>query len=76
MINQNFAPSPKIACPAIVLHGKNDPLARPPADNPAERAQFPALVARRVFDGVGHFLPREKPEAFSGAMLELLVQTR
>ena len=39
---------------------------------PAERAVFPALVARRVVPGAGHFLPREKPEAVSSALLELL----
>ena len=75
-VEKELAKRPKITCPVIVLHGKNDPLARPPADNPGERAQFPGLAARRVFDGVGHFLPREKPEAFSAAMVELLEQTR
>ena len=33
---------------------------------------FPALMARRVFVGAGHFLPREKPDAVASAMLELL----
>jgi pimeloyl-ACP methyl ester carboxylesterase len=33
---------------------------------------FPALVARRVIGGAGHFLPREKPETVSSALLELL----
>jgi pimeloyl-ACP methyl ester carboxylesterase len=33
---------------------------------------FPALVARRVIPGAGHFLPREKPEAVSSTLLELL----
>jgi len=71
-VEQQLAKRPKITVPAIVLHGANDPLARPPADSPAERAQFPALVGRRVFPGVGHFLPREKPDAVSTAILELL----
>ena len=45
----------------------------PVADvTPAERAVFPALVARRVIPGAGHFLPREKPETVSSALLELL----
>ena len=39
---------------------------------PAERAVFPSLVARRVIPSAGHFLPREKPEAVSSALLELL----
>jgi pimeloyl-ACP methyl ester carboxylesterase len=32
-------------------------------------------VARRVVAGSGHFMPREKPEAVSSAMLELLAKT-
>ena len=39
---------------------------------PAERAVFEKLVARRVVPGVGHFMPRERPEAVSSALLELL----
>ena len=76
MMEQQLAKRPKITVPSMVLHGADDPLARPPADSPAERAMFPALVARRVFAGAGHFLPREKPEAVSSAMLELLAATR
>ena len=38
----------------------------------AERAVFPQLKAHRVIAGAGHFLPREKPEAVSSALLELL----
>lgn len=71
-----LAKRPKIVCPAILLHGQSDPLARARADNPAERAQFPALVDRRLIAGAGHFLPREKPAVVSSAMLELLAQTR
>jgi pimeloyl-ACP methyl ester carboxylesterase len=63
---------PKITVPTIVLHGADDGIQKPPADSPTERAQFPKLVARRVIAGAGHFLPREKPEAVSSAMLELL----
>jgi pimeloyl-ACP methyl ester carboxylesterase len=33
-------------------------------------------MARRVLPGVGHFLPRENPEAVSTAMLELLAATK
>jgi pimeloyl-ACP methyl ester carboxylesterase len=75
-VEQELAKRPKITVPAIVLHGAHDPLARPPADSPAERAMFPKLAARRVFDNVGHFLPREKPEAVSSAMLELLAANK
>jgi pimeloyl-ACP methyl ester carboxylesterase len=67
---------PKIEVPAIVLHGADDGIVRPPADSPAERAQFPALMARRVIPGAGHFLPREKPDVVSSAMLEILAAAR
>ena len=53
MMEQQLAQRPKVSVPSIVLHGADDPLARPPADSPAERALFPALVARRVLPGVG-----------------------
>ncbi len=72
-MEQRLAQRPKIAAPSILLYGATDPLARPAPDvTPAERAVFPALVARRVIPGTGHFLPREKPETVSSALLELL----
>ena len=72
-MEKQLAKRPKIAAPSILLYGATDPLARPGPDvTPAERAVFPALVARRVIPGAGHFLPREKPEAVSAALLELL----
>ena len=75
-VERQLAERPKIRPPTIVLYGADDGVARPPADSPAERALFPALVARRIIPGAGHFLPREKPEAVSAAMLELLAMTR
>lgn len=72
-MEKELAKRPKIAAPSILLYGATDPLARPGPDvTPAERGVFPALVARRVIAGAGHFLPREKPEAVSAALLELL----
>jgi pimeloyl-ACP methyl ester carboxylesterase len=72
-MEKQLAKRPKIAAPSILLYGATDPLARPASDvTPAERAVFPALVARRVIADAGHFLPREKPEAVSAALLELL----
>jgi pimeloyl-ACP methyl ester carboxylesterase len=72
MTERQLSRHPKITVPSIVLHGAEDGLGTPPADAPAERAQFPALRARTVIAGAGHFLPREKPGAFSSALLELL----
>jgi pimeloyl-ACP methyl ester carboxylesterase len=75
-MERDLTKRPPIAAPSILLYGATDPLARPSPDvTPAERAVFPALVARRVIPGAGHFLPREKPEAVSSALLELLRAT-
>jgi pimeloyl-ACP methyl ester carboxylesterase len=72
-MERQLAQRPKIAARSILLYGATDPLARAAADvTPAERAVFPSLVARRVIPSAGHFLPREKPEAVSSALLELL----
>ena len=71
-VERRLASRPPIDVPAIVLYGADDGLARPAADSPADRASFTKLRARRIVPGAGHFLPREKPEAVSAAMLELL----
>jgi pimeloyl-ACP methyl ester carboxylesterase len=75
-VEQQLAQRPPIPIPSIVLHGADDGLGRPAADSPAERASFPSLVDRRIVSGAGHFLPREKPDAVSSAMLELLRATK
>jgi len=55
------------------LYGADDLLGRGPAEpTAAERATFPKLLGHRVVAGAGHFLPREKPEAVSSALLEVL----
>ena len=71
-MERQLSARPKIQPPAIVLHGADDGVARPPADSPAERALFANLVDRRIVAGAGHFLPRENPNAVSSALLELL----
>jgi pimeloyl-ACP methyl ester carboxylesterase len=77
MVERQLAERPKIQAPSITLYGGDDGIARPSTESPpAERAVFTSLIARRVVSGVGHFMPREKPEAVSSAMLELLVTTR
>jgi pimeloyl-ACP methyl ester carboxylesterase len=70
---RQLAQRPKIEVPTIVLYGADDALGRVPATAPpAERALFTSLIARRIVAGSGHFMPREKPEAVSAAMLEAL----
>ena len=74
---EQLAQRPRIQASSITLYGAEDGIARPPVESPpAERAAFASLVARRVIAGAGHFMPREKPEAVSSAMLELLAATR
>ena len=74
-IEEQLAKRPKIECPVIVLYGAEDGIARPAKESPpAERAVLPKLVARRVVDGVGHFMPRERPQEVSSALLELLTR--
>ena len=73
VMEEKLAERPKIQAPSITLYGADDGIARPPVESPpAERAAFASLVARRVVPGVGHFMPREKPEVVSSALLELL----
>ena len=71
-MERQLAQRPKINVPVITLYGSDDGIARPAAESPAERTQLPSLIARRVIPGAGHFLPREKPDAVSMAILEVL----
>jgi pimeloyl-ACP methyl ester carboxylesterase len=74
-VEKRLAAQPPVKAPTITLYGAEDGIRRPPNDPPPEeRAALPALVARRVFEGIGHFMPREQPEAVSTALLELLAR--
>jgi pimeloyl-ACP methyl ester carboxylesterase len=79
-IERQLAARPKIDVPSIVLYGADDGIAKPAPDSPAapsaDRGAFTKLVDRRIVPGAGHFVPREKPDAVSSAMLELLAATR
>ena len=71
-VEQQLAKRPKIEVPTILLYGADDSLGRPSSETtPAERELFPMLKARRIISGAGHFLPHEKPEPVSAALLEL-----
>lgn len=76
-MEEQLSRRPRIQAPSITLYGADDGVA-PPArqSSPAETASFASLVARRVVDGAGHFLPRERPDVVSAAMLELLGSAR
>jgi pimeloyl-ACP methyl ester carboxylesterase len=72
-----LAQRPKIQAPSITLYGSEDGVAPPPREaSPAEQSAFASLMARRVITGVGHFMPRERPDAVSSALLEVLAGAR
>jgi pimeloyl-ACP methyl ester carboxylesterase len=76
-IEAQLAMRPKIQAPSITLYGGDDGIRAPSVESPPEeRAVFEKLIARRVVAGVGHFMPRERPDAVSSAMLELLASTK
>src|SRR5580658_6001589 len=76
-VERKLAERPRIEAPTIVLHGADDLLDRAPAEaTAAERTPFMKLVARRIVAGAGHFMPREKPDAVSAALLEVLAASR
>jgi pimeloyl-ACP methyl ester carboxylesterase len=75
-VERELAQHPKIQVPSIVLHGARDGVTRAPEDSPVERASFTKLLSRNIVAGAGHFLPREKPETVSNAVLQLLGATR
>ncbi|MGH7437970.1 MAG: alpha/beta fold hydrolase, partial [Polyangiaceae bacterium] len=69
---RRLAMRPRIEVPAILIYGADEGLGKPSPDGTADRALFPRLMDRRIVPGAGHFVPREKPEAVSSALLELL----
>jgi pimeloyl-ACP methyl ester carboxylesterase len=75
-VERQLSQRPKIGVPSVVLYAADDGIAAPPTDIPADRAVFSKLVSREVVAGAGHFVPREKPEAVSSAMLRLLDATK
>ena len=76
VVEQQLAQHPKIHVPSIVLYGGNDGVSlKPPAES-VDRGLFTALAAREVVPNVGHFLPREKPDVVSSAVLKLMQDTK
>jgi pimeloyl-ACP methyl ester carboxylesterase len=69
-IERHLATRPKLTVPTIVMHGAVDPMSMRRSET--ELAQFPAGTERRVIPNVGHFPPREAPEAVVDALLALL----
>ena len=66
---------PKIAVPAINLHGSVDGVA-PAFLSEGHDRFFTGPYQRRVLDHVGHNVPQEAPAAFAEAVLELCPRSR
>ena len=69
-VEKHLATRPPITAPAVILHGADDAVSSRRSDT--ELTQFPAGTERRVIPGVGHFMPREAPQAVTDALLTLL----
>jgi pimeloyl-ACP methyl ester carboxylesterase len=54
----------------VILHGGDDAVAGWPSER--EVRAFPALRARRIIPGAGHFMPREAPNAVVDAIRDVL----
>lgn len=69
-IEHRLAARPPITVPTIVLHGGDDAVSS--RRSASEPALFPAGTERRVIPGVGHFMPREAPNAVVDALRAVL----
>lgn len=69
-IERRLAEKPRIAVPTIVLHGQDDGV-DPPSAEDFDRRHFSAGHERRIVPGTGHNLPQEAPAAFASAVLSL-----
>ena len=70
-LQRRLAALPAITVPAITLDGDADGVA-PPTDGTASAAKFAGRRSHHVIPRAGHNLPQEEPEAFAGAVMELI----
>jgi pimeloyl-ACP methyl ester carboxylesterase len=72
-VERELAKRPPITVPVMTIYGGDDGFGHPSPDiTPAEKANLPQLAGHRIAPGAGHFVPHEKPEMISSAMLDLL----
>jgi pimeloyl-ACP methyl ester carboxylesterase len=64
---RQLAASPPIAVPTITIASDFDGAA---ANGAGYRAKFTGKYQHRVFDGIGHNVPQEAPEAFARAVID------
>src|SRR5665213_2103521 len=70
-LQRRLAALPAITVPAITLDGDADGVV-PATDGTASAAKFTRPRTHRVIPHAGHNLPQEEPEAFAGAVMELI----
>jgi pimeloyl-ACP methyl ester carboxylesterase len=70
-LQRRLAALPAIMVPAITLDGAADGVV-PATDGTASAAKFTGRRIHRVIPHAGHNLPQEEPEAFAGAVMELI----
>jgi pimeloyl-ACP methyl ester carboxylesterase len=70
-LEQRLAAQPAISVPAITLDGAADGVF-PATDGRASATKFTGPRSHRVIPRAGHNLPQEAPEAFAGAVMELV----
>ena len=66
-LEAQLKPQPKISVPTLVLHGELDG-ASLVASSAGKEQYFTGPYERRVLPGVGHYVPREAPEAIVAAI--------
>ena len=72
-IERRLADRPPIDVPSIMLYGGDDGFGRQSSEpTEAERQMYPKLVAKRVVDGAGHYVPHEQPAPVAQAVLDVL----
>ena len=70
-LQRRLAALPVIAVPTITLDGDGDGVA-PATDGTRSATKFTDRRSHRVIPRAGHNLPQEEPEAFAGAVMELI----
>lgn len=68
-LEKQLEPQPKISVPTTVLHGELDG-ASLVASSEGKEQYFTGPYGRRVLPGIGHYIPREAPDAIVEAILK------
>jgi pimeloyl-ACP methyl ester carboxylesterase len=71
-IEARLAAQPRIAAPTVVLAGEADGV-DPPSPDDHDAVHFTGPYERRLLPRVGHFVPREAPDAVVAAVRSLLM---